>query len=252
MSDNSVDRPVELSVVILAYKAGQYIVEFTEKLQQLLNQEGIDNELIIVANYRTDLNDETPAIVKKHFSSTPGIRLVSEEKQGMMGWDMQSGMQQAKGKYISVIDGDGQMPPEDVLRVYQEIATDNYDLVKTYREKRYDGWFRILLSVLYNWLFQLLYHSGREIKDVNSKPKIFSTETYKSMQLSADGWFIDAEMMIVALRQGLRIKQIPTVFYKNQHRGSFVGLATGVELLYNLIYYKFFVKRSAKQKTQAE
>ena len=44
---------------------------------------------------------------------------VTEVKKGMMGWDMKTGFQTASGKALAVIDGDGQMPSGDVIRVYQ-------------------------------------------------------------------------------------------------------------------------------------
>ena len=35
-----------------------------------------------------------------------------------MGWDMRSGLQAARGDFIVVIDGDGQNPTTDVMRIY--------------------------------------------------------------------------------------------------------------------------------------
>ena len=70
------------------------------------------------------------AFVLELAKSNPRIISVVEKKDGMMGWDMRSGLAAATGKYISVIDGDGQMPVEDLARVYQKIKNENYDLVK--------------------------------------------------------------------------------------------------------------------------
>jgi glycosyltransferase involved in cell wall biosynthesis len=64
---------------------------------------------------------------------------VAKPKEGRMGWDMKSGFQEALGKYIAIIDGDGQMPVSDIPIVYRLIKTGKYDLVKTFRIKRYDG-----------------------------------------------------------------------------------------------------------------
>ena len=45
----------------------------------------------------------------------------------------------AKGDSVALIDGDGQMPPRDIIRLYKVLQSGEFDLVKTYRTKRLDG-----------------------------------------------------------------------------------------------------------------
>ena len=54
--------------------------------------------------------------------------------------------------------------------------------------------------------------------------------------------FTDAEIMIEALRHGLSVGEVSTVFYKNERRGTFVPFRAIFEFLRNLIYYRFFKK----------
>lgn len=234
----STSTPVELSVVILCYRARESTRQFAERIRALFNQEEIFNyELILVGNYCSLDNDTTPRVVKELAEKYDNIRYVALKKQGMMGWDMKSGLSQAGGKYIAVIDGDGQMPVEDLVRVYRAIVSAQADLVKTYRLKRGDSLWRKIISWLYNIFFSILF-PGLALKDINSKPKIFTNSAYNKLKLLSDDWFIDAEIMIQARRLKFKVVEIPTVFLGLVGRRSFVGLKTIFEFIKNLLVYR--------------
>src|SRR5690606_31462065 len=117
------------------------------------------------------------------------------------------------------------------------------DLVKTYRVKRYDGIYRKTLSGLYNFLFKLLYLPGYPLHDVNSKPKVMTRAAYQQLNLSSSDWFTDAEIMIEAMHNQLRIGEVATIFYKNERRKTLVGFDTIIEFTVNLFYYRFFRRK---------
>lgn len=238
MKQNQIEN-IELSVVILCYHSEIFIESFVHQIIQEISDLNITYELILVANYEKNSNDKTPEIVKKIAATYQNIKELTHEKEGGMGWDMRSGLSAASGKYIAVIDGDAQMPSSDIPMVYRLIKVGNYDLVKTYRAKRYDGIIRIILSKIYNILFSMLYSSALSLKDINSKPKIFTKVAYQQMHLRSNDWFTDAEIMIEALKYKMKICEVSTVFYKNERRSSFVGISTVFEFIYNLFYYRF-------------
>jgi len=228
----------ELSVVVLCYRAEDDIISFVKQLDDELSIENVDFELVLVANYERNEKDTTPDIVKRMAERNPRYLVVSKEKEGKMGWDMRSGMAAATGKYIAVIDGDGQMPSSDIGLVYKIIKEGNYDLVKTYRAKRFDGIYRAVLSSVYNLLFKILFRPDFVVNDINSKPKVMTRMAYEKMKLVSNDWFTDAEIMIEAFKNKLKICEVAAVFYKNERRRSFVGMKTVFEFIFNLIYYK--------------
>lgn len=227
----------ELSVVVLCYRSESFITDFVKQIEKELENEAIDYELVLVANYDTN-DDTTPAMVMQLAAANNRIKPITERKEGKMGWDMRSGLKAATGNFIAVIDGDGQMPVTDLSIVYHIIKSGRYDLVKTYRAVRNDGWPRILISRAYNYLFYLLFIPGFPVRDINSKPKIFSREAYHKLNLKSNDWFTDAEIMIQAFEQKLRICEVSTIFYKNERRASFVEFKAIFEFTYNLISYR--------------
>ena len=155
-----------------------------------------------------------------------------------MGWDARSGLRAATGRYVALIDGDEQVPADEVRVVYEVMSQGGLDLVTTFRCERGDGLWRIFNSWAYNMVFRILF-PGLNLRDVNSKPKIFTREFLDRLDLRSDDWFLDAEICIQARRLGARIRQVPTVFLRPTHRKSFVGPRAVVEFLWNLLRARF-------------
>jgi len=227
----------EISVVVLAYRSASTITSFVYSLVDSLEKEKLSWEIVLVGNYFEGVGDQTPEVVRGIAERDSRIKAVAEIKKGMMGWDMKSGLQAATGKTLAVIDGDGQMPSSDVLRVYQLMKTNGLDFAKTYRAERNDGSYRRLISVVYNILFKLLF-PGINAWDMNSKPKIMTREFYEKLHLVSNGWFIDAEIMIFARRLQAKIGEVETVFHSMDSRPSFVKPLSILEFLGNLFWYR--------------
>ena len=73
---------------------------------------------------------------------------------------------------------------------------------------------------------------------MNSKPKIMTREFYEKISLESNGWFIDAEIMILARRLGIKIGEIETVFHSMDARPSFVKPLSILEFLGNLLTFR--------------
>ena len=233
----------ELSVVILCYHSADIVRDLVAQVERELEEARVDYELVLVGNFMPgDTKDRTPEVLKDLAKDKPRFRVVAKEKEGMMGWDMRSGLEAATGRHIAVIDGDGQMPMSDVMKVYRVLQVGKYDLVKTFRAQRQDGAYRRTISGIYNFLFRLMYPAAHVFRDINSKPKIMTREAYRKIHLVSNDWFTDAEIMIEALRHDLSVGEVSTVFYRNERRGTFVPFSALWEFLSNLLYYRFIKK----------
>ena len=234
---------IDLSVVVLGYGARETIVPFTERLKTLLETVTPNYEIVIVANYFVDKDDDTRAFVKSLSDDDSRITAVIKEKKGMMGWDMHEGMSVASGKYICIIDGDGQFPIQHIKTGYDLITSKNLDFIKTYRQSRNDGPYRITISWVYNILLKFLF-PGMKCNDANSKPKIIKKSAYDKMKLYSNDWFADAEIMINVRRFKLSFEEFPTEFFEIEDRQSFVKPTAIIEFLINLLKFRikeFFV-----------
>ena len=230
---------IEITLVVLCYKAGERIREFVKIAQQQLSSRHLAYQLVLVGNYNAHEkeSDPTPRIIREIAAHDPRITTVTLEKKGMFGWDVKTGLREAQGKMIAFIDGDGQNPLEDVIRVYDALKQTNADMAITYRVKRHDGLERILISRIYNRLLRVLFPRVT-IYDANAKPKLFTKKALGELVLNADDWFIDAEIVIQACYKNFRIAQLPTVFLKQSGRSSFVNIRAILAFLLALIMYR--------------
>jgi glycosyltransferase involved in cell wall biosynthesis len=228
----------DLSIVILCYRNGESTIPFVQSVIGELRKGKITNyELVLVANYLEGIDDSTPEVVQRLADTNPSIVPVIHKKEGMMGWDVITGLGATTGEVIALIDGDGQMPPADIVRLYRVLKSGEFDFVKTYRQKRFDGPFRLLTSRLFNGLFSIFFPRVF-FRDINSKPKMWSRAALKQQDLQCTGWFSDGEIILEARRLDFSFAEIPTTFQKNEWRASFVGLATILEMLVALFYYR--------------
>ena len=235
--NNSSNSPVFFSLVILCYRAEEGIIPFIEKVHRLLDQYQFNWEMILVANYHKDSGDRTPEVCLNLKKRLRNIQVVSEPKEGMMGWDLRKGLASAQGQYIAFIDGDGQFPVEAVFSCLAKIQFEDLDLVKTYRVHRRDGWYRRTISFVYNLLFKTLF--GGHLSDANSKPKILTRKAYEQLNLQSDAWFIDAEIMIKAGKLKFKIAEVPTLFYTLEDRASFIKVSAIFEFIRNMFKTRF-------------
>jgi glycosyltransferase involved in cell wall biosynthesis len=229
----------DISVVILCYRAEDFVPVFVSEMKAALEKQGVRYELVLVANYHPHAQpaDRTPEIATALAREDPTITVVARAKEGMMGWDMRSGLAAARGRTVAVIDGDGQMPPGDVVAVYDHLQSGGFDMVKTYRTRRGDGVLRAVVSHVFNGALTLLFPSVR-VRDANSKPKIFTHEALSRLSLSADNWFLDAEIVIQASRLGFRIGEVPTIFLQNPRRASFINVRAILRFALDLLTYR--------------
>jgi hypothetical protein len=223
-------------VIVLCYQAGEQARNVVVPLYEELERQTAPYELILVANH-WDGFDSTPAVASDLARSRETIRVVAARKQGAMGWDMRSGLRAARGSYLVVIDGDGQVPVRYALDVYKALKKSGAAIVKGRRFVREDGSVRSITSLGYNLLFRLVFGT-RGLWDINGRPKGLTRAAYERLGLSTDDWFTDAEMLLKARQQGMRIVEVPVRFLRNEVRGSFVGADTVWEFLRNMALWR--------------
>lgn len=224
----------EISAIVLGYRAGDNLERVAAPLHEQLLSAGVSFELVIVANYWPDTGDRTPEYARAFAENHDHVVVVDQPKQGAMGWDMRSGLAAASGNYLIVIDGDSQNPVEDILAMYREMKASGVALMKGRRVTRFDGFYRRVITTVYNAVFRVLFGT-KGLWDINGKPKALTRSAYEQITLKSDDWFIDAEMVLATKRAGLPIAEMPVVFGENKTRASFVRPVAILEFVANML-----------------
>jgi glycosyltransferase involved in cell wall biosynthesis len=74
-----------------------------------------------------------------------------------------AGFKQARGRYIAVLDDDGQNPPEEVIRMLDELKRKKHDVVYGHYIEKKHSWFRNLGSRFNDLIATLMLHKPKEL-----------------------------------------------------------------------------------------
>ena len=223
-----------LSLVIPFYNEEKNLERVVGGLVNNLEKASIDYELILVNNGSVD---RSPQILEELAKEKPDrIKVVHVSANQGYGWGIVNGLENANGEYVGYMGGDGQIKPEDAIRVYRQIGRGSCDLAKAKRVSREDGLCRKIYTFVFNRLFWVIFRAAS--LDINGTPKIFHKDWLERFQLTAKDWFIDAEIMIKANYLGLKVREVPVEFLRREEGRSHVGFTTIWEFARNIINYR--------------
>lgn len=105
-AQNPSDKTPLLSVVIPAFRAERYL---PATMQSLFAQKLTDMEIILVDDCSPD---ETPAMCDKYAAENPNIRVIHKAANEGLGYARNTGLESARGKYITFLDSDDTIHPD--------------------------------------------------------------------------------------------------------------------------------------------
>src|SRR5262245_55295755 len=151
------DGSVELSIVVPVYNGAASVPQIVQWLHHVFV--GISVEIILVND---GSQDDSERVCGALVDSYPGtVTLIHLARNFGEHNAVLAGLNYAAGKYIAVMDDDGQNPPEEVLRMLTVLKSKNYDaLYGRYRVKHH-GWFRNLGSVFADRIANLMLKKPR-------------------------------------------------------------------------------------------
>ena len=202
-----------LSIVIPAYNEESRLPRTLEQVLEFLNQQTYSFEVIVVENGSSDRTFE----VAKEYAQTHSSVLVLKEKQRGKGNAVRRGMLEAKGEYRFICDADLSMPIEEVAKFLPPQLAD-FDIAIGSREApgaiRYnEPSYRHLGGRAINLIIRLFILSG--LQDTQCGFKCFRAEIAENLfsHQTLTGWSFDIEILYLARRKKLHIKEIPIDWY---------------------------------------
>lgn len=137
---------VDISVVIPVYNEEQAVGILIERICKALQHSTF--EIIIVNDGSTD---STGQILQEISSEDGRVRYLAFACNMGQSDALYCGFQHSRGRYVVMMDGDLQNPPEDIIALVEK-TQQGYDLVSGERNKRQDSFLiRKLPSIFANW-----------------------------------------------------------------------------------------------------
>lgn len=212
----------------------------TQAIDRVLEVEpaGGSFELIIVDDGSTD---SSPALIERAVESDSRIRAIRHPVNRGKGSAIITGLSEATGRWSAIMDADLEYEVADIDRLLEPLRRGDADAVFGARGfnagTAYSFWYvagnrgvTLFASVLFDaWL-----------RDIMTCHKAMSTDLFRSLDLTENGFAIEAEITARLLRQNLRIYEVP-VSYKARSRGEGKKLtvADGFRVIRTLIRCRF-------------
>ena len=202
-----------LSIVIPAHNEESRLPRTLEQIFAFLKNQPYSSEVIIVENGSTD---RTLELAREFAARHQNLIIIHEEQRGK-GNAVRRGMLAAHGEYRFICDADLSMPIDEVKKFIPP-ALDNFDLAIASREapgaiRFNEPSYRHLGGRAINIVIRLLILPG--LNDTQCGFKCFRAETAENLfrQQTLMGWSFDIELLYLARRKKLRVKEIPIQWY---------------------------------------
>ncbi|PIE32900.1 MAG: glycosyl transferase family 2 [Ilumatobacter coccineus] len=182
-----------------------------------------DYELIIIDDASTD---RTPEIADRLVAADPHVKVVHHPHNRKLGGAMKSGFAAATGDLILYTDADLPFDMAELPRAVRLMKDYGADIISAYRfDRTGEGSLRTIYTWVYNTLIRSLF--GVRIRDINFAFKLCRRRVIDRIELTSEGSFIDAELIIRASRMGYSIMQMG-VDYFPRTRGESTLSSPGV------------------------
>ncbi|HEX9259968.1 MAG TPA: glycosyltransferase family 2 protein, partial [Acidimicrobiales bacterium] len=168
-----------------------------------------DYELLIIDDASTDA---TGRIADERAAADPRVRVVHHPVNRKLGGSLKTGFAEAKGDLILYTDADLPFDMDELVKACRLMRHYEADIVHAWRfDRTGEGYVRTVYSTIYNGLVRVLF--GVRMRDINFAFKLCRREVLDTVELKSEGSFIDAELVIRALRHGFKVVQFGVDYF---------------------------------------
>jgi glycosyltransferase involved in cell wall biosynthesis len=149
----------ELSLVIPVYNGSRTIGPLVEQAVKISGSTSF--EIVLVNDGSEDDSEVVCAELAKKFPQN--VTFVHLSRNFGEHSAVLAGFTQARGRYVAVLDDDGQNPPEEVVRMLDELKRKNYDVVYGHYIEKKHSRFRNLGSRFNDRIATLMLHKPKDL-----------------------------------------------------------------------------------------
>jgi len=225
------DKIKPIMIVIPAYNEAENLQYLLPKIPAKIN--GLDVGVLVIDDGSID---QTRQIVFEY-----GHTIVSNmiNRGGgaalRLGYDI---LKDAGGNICVTMDADGQHQPEEIETLVLPIINNEYDVVigsRVLGTREKDNPIRIAGVHLFSAIISSLL--GKRVTDPSSGFRAFKIDKLKNIDLYEDQYHT-SELIIDAVKKGLRVKEVPICILKRKFGKS----KKGKDLIYGFHFAKIIVK----------
>jgi dolichol-phosphate mannosyltransferase len=202
-----------LSVVVPVYDEKSNLAPLVSEVAAALAD--VDYELLIVDD---GSRDDSFATLARLAAGEPRLRVLRHDRNYGQSAALLTGFAAARAPRIATLDGDLQNDPADLPRLLARLE-EGWDVVSGVRQRRQDGWVRLVSSRVANGVRRRLLADG--VTDVGCSLKVYRAEVLRRIPP-----FRGMHRFLPALAQleGARITELPVAHRPRRFGTSKYGI----------------------------
>ena len=220
-----------LSIIIPVYNEAKTVRQILEKIDAV----NIDKEIIVVNDGSCDGTDNILREIKFN-----NLKVIHHRNNRGKGAAFLTGLSEADGEFVIIQDADLEYDPDDYSKLLSAIKKERADVVLGARfTKGYRGSFiprfgNRFLTGLLNFLFNV------KLNDCLTCYKLFRNQMVKSLNLKAQSFDIEIEIVTKAIKNKLRIVEIPIAYHPRTYaEGKKIRWRDGIHAIVSIFRYRF-------------
>lgn len=240
------ENNIYLSVIIPAYNEEKRIGPTMTAVAKYFKYQKFVAELIVVND---GSRDNTVQVVESFRDQIKELRIIDYRQNKGKGFAVRNGALQARGEFILFTDADNSTDITEFDKCQQELWG-GYDIVigsRALPESKimiHQPWYREVTGRLANKLIKIL--TGLPYQDTQCGFKCFSRKAALIIfkQAKIDRWAFDVEALVLARKNGFKIKEMP-INWRNDS-SSKVSLGGYLKTLRELIKIRRIYKKEGE------
>jgi dolichyl-phosphate beta-glucosyltransferase len=228
-----------VSIVVPAFNEAARIGDSIKKIDAFMRRSPLSFELIVVDDGSAD---RTAEIVRA--TQAQGLRLVRNETNHGKGYTVRQGVLASSGKYVLFTDADLSAPIEELDKLLDVAMKEDADVVigsrgldRQYIEK-HQSRARELSGKSFNLMVRLILRLP--LHDTQCGFKLFLRDKARPVfeKQTTSGFGFDAELLFLAKRNGLKIRETP-VRWSHAEGSKVKVLRDGTRMFLDLLRIRF-------------
>jgi dolichol-phosphate hexosyltransferase len=165
------------------------------------------------------------------------VRVLYHEKNRGKGAAVRTGVQEAQGRWTTIMDADLEYDAADIELLLEPLRTGRAQVVygtRAFRSHSAFSFWYVMGNRAVTLAANVLYNSF--ISDMMTGHKAMATELFRDLRLRERGFAIEAEITAQLLKRGIRIYEVPIGYVaRGREEGKKLTAADGLRVLLTLL-----------------
>jgi dolichyl-phosphate beta-glucosyltransferase len=211
MTDVQSGATPRLSVVVPMYNETRRMKRTLPMLADYFRGQDFSVEFVVVDD---GSSDNTAQMARELLGSGPDVNVIESKPNRGKGHALKVGMLAARGDLVLFTDADLSTPPAESSKFWKwfdegfDVVIGSRKMAGAVLEKHQPLW-RESMGKVFTWLTNRI--ATRDISDITCGFKCFTNGAAQDLfsRSVIDDWSFDAEVLFIAQKHGLRIKEVP-------------------------------------------